>query len=209
MCRQAQEPGSNNVLGKIFRPAGAERSHCMFVSTNLSPLRGRTLSKFPYHILYPDCFDTCPLCCNFHASITIRIMLQRDYLMRLLKDFFEALTELLGKTKTSTAQEFEKKIETLYKTYFQHNRAFFLQADAETITREVMTGDLQNALAKSEMLAALLALDADHCTQAERRFDLYQKALLCYEFVEQHSTVYDEARLRKMDEIRANYLMNK
>jgi hypothetical protein len=129
-------------------------------------------------------------------------MLQRDFLMRQLKDFFEALTELLGKTKTSTVQELDSKIETLYKTYFQHNREFYLQADAETIVREVMTGELSAAVVKSEMLAALLAIDADHRIHAEQRLDLYRKALLCYEFVEQHSTLYDEARLKKMDEIR-------
>lgn len=129
-------------------------------------------------------------------------MIERDYLLRQLKQFFDGLNELLFNIKTNDVEQAQFNIETLYVKYFQYKRSFFVENKIPTISQTVISHDKQTSVIKSEMLAELLLIDGNMKRSTKQRKNLLTKALFLFEYAEQNSNIYSEERLNKITSIK-------
>ena len=129
-------------------------------------------------------------------------MLQRDYIMRLLHEFVEALTKLVDEKKEDDAPVFQLKVNSIYRAYFNHTPKFYYEQDPEFILN-----DLQQAyegpefLVRIEMLSELLYQDALLKEPAEQKY-LSAKALYLLEYLDSHSDTFSFERRDKISEIK-------
>ncbi|HOO83719.1 MAG TPA: hypothetical protein PLS94_04085 [Prolixibacteraceae bacterium] len=129
-------------------------------------------------------------------------MIERDYLLRLLKQFFDGLNELLFNIKTDDIEQAQFNIEALYEKYFQHKRNFFIDNELPIINQVVINNDTQSSAIKSEMLAELLLIDGNMKRSTKQRKNLLAKALFLFEYAEQNSNTYSEERLNKITSLK-------
>ena len=64
-------------------------------------------------------------------------MLQRDYIMHLVRQFIEALEKLVEEKKKEDGPEFQLKIQSIYRAYFNHSHHFYYEQDAEYILTDL------------------------------------------------------------------------
>ena len=88
-------------------------------------------------------------------------MLQRDYIMRLVRQFIEALEKLVEEKKKEDGPEFQLKIQSIYRAYFNHSHHFYYEQDAEYILTDLSQDyEGQEFLTRIDMLSELLYQDA-------------------------------------------------
>jgi hypothetical protein len=128
-------------------------------------------------------------------------MIERDYIMRLLKEFFNALNKLINKVETNNLEDAHVYLDELYEQFFKHSKSFFYNHEIQSICKIVITDDVKTSALKSEMLAELLLIDGRLNNTNERRNDLLSKSLFLFEFAEKNSQTYSEERLTKIRSI--------
>ena len=124
-------------------------------------------------------------------------MLERDYIRRLIRQFFEEIEKLKDRQKKHTdASSFQCEIASMYRAYLGHPVSFFYEQDAEfilqTLVSDFPTGQL---VQRVEMLADLLYLDASvpDCSECLQT-DLWKKSLFLYNYVDIHSDIFSFER---------------
>lgn len=119
-------------------------------------------------------------------------MLQRDYIMRLIREFFAALQRLLEKKEVSDRRE---ELVKLYEQYVGPH-AFYFTATTEELMQAVGDMPEQERVYKAEMLAELYNAEADmvSATDTDR---LLRNAYVLFRYVEQESKTYNP-RIREM-----------
>ena len=125
-------------------------------------------------------------------------MIRKDYLMRLLKEFLDGLTELLTHAKNENSEQFLARTEGFYPTYLNQKRSFFIENSLSDIIQSIITENEEESAIKCEMLAELLFLDANHMQDKDKQEDTYKKALFFFDYAEQHSTTFSENRMSKI-----------
>ena len=81
-------------------------------------------------------------------------MLQRDYIMRLVRQFIEALEKLVEEKKKEDGPEFQLKIQSIYRAYFNHSHHFYYEQDAEYILTDLSQDyEGQEFLTRIDMLS--------------------------------------------------------
>lgn len=123
-------------------------------------------------------------------------MLQRDYIMRLLREFAEALELLLKKDVRKQRDEIAK----MYDQYVGPH-AFFHAASIDDIMRSMERWPEGERLQRMEMLAELLHVEAG-LTTGPARTAMLEKALALFGFIDRHDRTFDMTRLNKMADIR-------
>ena len=119
-------------------------------------------------------------------------MLQRDYIMRLVRQFIEALEKLVEEKKKEDGPEFQLKIQSIYRAYFNHSHHFYYEQDAEYILTDLSQDyEGQEFLTRIDMLSELLYQDA-----------LLAKALYLKEYLDSHSDTFSFERRNKINEIK-------
>lgn len=123
-------------------------------------------------------------------------MLQRDYIMRLLREFFAALARTLEK------KEIESRREELRRLYGEYVGPYALYHNATIDEVMALLGSVEESqrLFKMEMLAELYYAEADTVGQPTRDF-LLEKAFRLFSFIERNGSTYSIERQRKMSEI--------
>lgn len=123
-------------------------------------------------------------------------MLQRDYIMRLLREFFAALARTLEKKEISDRREEIKRL------YDQYVGPYTLYHKAPIDTVMVALGGIEESqrMYKMEMLAELYYAEADTVGQPTRD-DLLEKAFFLFSFIDKNGKTFSIERQRKMDEI--------
>lgn len=124
-------------------------------------------------------------------------MIEQDYILRLMREFFEAL-ELLLRSKKSV----EIKIEKLQQLYEQYvgPADFYHAAPMEEVMASFERFKPEERLYKMEMLAELYFVDADWHT-GPARDELMQRALNMFRFVDRHGKTYSMDRLQKISQL--------
>ena len=122
-------------------------------------------------------------------------MLERDYIMRLIRQFFEALEKLKEEKAEKQSSTLQLEIHSMYRAYFHQPESFFYEQDAEFI--------LHYLLQRIEMLSELLCYDASIKSSAKEKKELYRKALYTMEYLDTHSDTFSFERRRKIGEIKA------
>ncbi len=129
-------------------------------------------------------------------------MIERDYIMRLIKQFFDALYRLKNKVNETNKEFTHTEIRDLYKEYFGRDYLFFHQTDAESLIVFVYENNrLFDVLYKMEMLAELIYNDALLTDTQEQQIDLFSKALNLYSHLEEKSNTFSMERQNKIMEI--------
>ncbi len=123
-------------------------------------------------------------------------MLERDYIMRLVREFFEAL-ELL---KRKDLKERKDELERMYGQYVGPY-AFYRTASVDDIMDSMQQYSHVERLPRMEMLAELYYAETALVSAPERVL-LLEKAFSLFNYVDSHDRTYDMVRLRKMAEIR-------
>lgn len=130
-------------------------------------------------------------------------MLERDYIMRLIRQFFEALEKLKEEKETKPVATLRVEVYSMYRAYFRQPESFFYEQDAEYILHYLQAEfPEQEFLHRIEMLSDLLSYDASIQQSAEERKTLYQKVLYLMNYLDTHSDTFSFDRRRKIAEIK-------
>lgn len=128
-------------------------------------------------------------------------MLERDYIRRLIRQFFEEIEKLRDRQKNHAwSASWQCEMASMYRAYLGHPASFFYEQDAEFILHTLVS-DFPSGqfVLRLEMLADLLYFDASasDCSEALRN-DLWHKALFMYDYVDAHSDTFSFERRNKI-----------
>lgn len=124
-------------------------------------------------------------------------MLQRDYVMRLLQEFFAALALALSK------KEYASRREALRRLFDQYLGGYgrWHQVALDEVMEALARYPAEQRLSRAEMLAELYAAEAMLTTGPEGR-GLADKALFLYRLVDREGRTFSLDRMRKMSVLR-------
>lgn len=122
-------------------------------------------------------------------------MLERDYIMRLLREFAEALELVLREDVRKRRDE----VERMYNQYVGPY-SFYHVATIDEVMKAIEGFPENERLHRMEMLAELYYVEADLVVGPSRNM-LLDKALALFRFITIHDRTYDFMRLQKMAEI--------
>ena len=123
-------------------------------------------------------------------------MLERDYIMRLIREFLAALARLLEKKEVTDRHEELKKLYDQYVGPY----TFYHLAPVEKVIETLGQEDEEKRFYKMEMLAELYLAEADMVSKPEGDL-LLKKSFALFDFLDHYSNIYSIDRLKKMDAI--------
>lgn len=123
-------------------------------------------------------------------------MLEKDYIMRLVREFAEALELMLRKDVRKQRDEIERMYDQYVGPY-----AFYHTATIDDVMKSIGGFPEGERLHRMEMLAELYYAEANLVVGPTRSM-LLEKALALFAFIDSHCRTYDMSRLRKMGDIR-------
>ncbi len=123
-------------------------------------------------------------------------MLERDYIMRLIREFSEALQLALGKDVRKQSEE----IRGMYDQYVGPY-AFYHTAAIEDVMESFEQFPESERLHRMEMLAELYYAEAGLKPLPVRTM-LLDKALALFSFVDSHDGTYDMTRMAKISDLK-------
>ncbi len=129
---------------------------------------------------------------------SIFIMLQRDYIQRLIREFMAALERMLEKKEGELRRE---EIRELYNQYVGPYAFYHIATIDDVMKAMAGIADEEKRLSKMEMLAELYYHEAD-LESKPMRDQLLEKAFMLFDYVETHGDTYSIDRHNKMDFIR-------
>ncbi len=122
-------------------------------------------------------------------------MLHRDYIMRLIQLFFEALAKFIRNKEGKDPEILRPELDELYKNFLKHPRDFFKDFSVEEI---INFFDNDEKLYKIEIVAELFYQDA---MLGDPDKELLRKALSLFRYVDLNSDTFSFDRQRKTGEI--------
>lgn len=123
-------------------------------------------------------------------------MLQQDYIMRLTREFMEALARMLHKTDE---EQRRLLLQALYRQYVG-NYDFYHHATPDEVFIALAGESAERRAMKMEMLAELFYQDAQ-LESEPLRHTLLEKARVCMLWLDEHSGVYSIGRMNRLQEI--------
>ncbi len=123
-------------------------------------------------------------------------MLQRDYILRLIREFMAALERMLEKKEVADRRE---EIKQLYEQYVGPY-ALYHNATIDEVLLALAGMDEEQRLPRMEMLAELFYAEADTVSNPERDF-LLEKAFALFSIIEREGKTYSLKRRWKMQDI--------
>lgn len=129
-------------------------------------------------------------------------MIEKDYILRLLNQFFEDLNIFFNrKDKKDT----EKDIVFFYSTYVG-DYLFFHTAEIEDILKSFDKYNSNERLYRMQMLAELYLQEAQmEITQSDKK-ELWRRSLAIWEYINTKSDTYSMERMKKIEFIKSNRL---
>jgi hypothetical protein len=133
-------------------------------------------------------------------------MVERDYLMRIIQEFFEALAKTIHFKSTLKGEYpdysvIQEKYNEMYERFLQKPPGYYYETDKETILDNLLKEDYseRDMLVKMQMIAELLYQDGLIKGYTQKR-DLLEKALFLFDYIECKSNTYSwERDQRKID----------
>lgn len=126
-------------------------------------------------------------------------MLERDYIKRLIRQFFDALEKLIEKKEYLPQENIQLEFEGMYRTYFLESKEFFCTQDKEYLLMYLCrTFERHELLDRVEILAELLYQDALIQSSDDEQKNLLEKSLYLLEYLDQHSDTFSFERKGKI-----------
>ena len=124
-------------------------------------------------------------------------MLQRDYIMRLIREFIAALNRLLDKKEVTDRRE---EIKKLYEQ-FLGPYTLYHNATIDEVMTALQGEDEEHRFYKMQILAELFNVEADTESKPFSDF-LLEKSYALFDFIDKNGKEYSLDRRRKMENIK-------
>ncbi len=124
-------------------------------------------------------------------------MLQRDYIMRLIREFIAALNRLLDKKEVTDRRE---EIKKLYEQ-FVGPYTLYHNATIDEVMTALQGEDEEHRFYKMQILAELFNVEADTESKPFSDF-LLEKSYALFDFIDKNGKEYSLDRRRKMETIK-------
>lgn len=125
-------------------------------------------------------------------------MIRQDYLMRLVREFAEALELLLHKKDHDRQME---EMQAMYNRYIGRSSEFFHTSSIDDVMASFERFHEDERIDRMEMLADLYYAEASITTTPSRNV-LLERALAIYLHVDANGRTYSAERLNRIDDIR-------
>ena len=129
-------------------------------------------------------------------------MLERDYIMRLIRQFFEALEKLIESRNKKEPATIQAEFGQMYAAYFGKPDTFFYERSADEILyflRE--TYKPKEFLPRLEMLADLIYYHGTIKTEETERKMFFRKSLALLEYLDTHSDTFSFENVKSKNSI--------
>jgi hypothetical protein len=128
-------------------------------------------------------------------------MIERDYLMRILKQFFDVLNKLINNIDPEKEGDIQVQLKGLFLDYLGNDYAFFCKEPIEKIMETISTGTQTDALAKATMLSELFYNSAILSEEEDLKNMLFIKSLFLLKFIDSNSNTFSFERQRRIAEL--------
>ena len=131
-------------------------------------------------------------------------MIERDYLMRMLQDFFTMLAKLLRqKVEEPDKVHIQERFNEMYRQFFRKSADHFYALDKETILDDLTKEELSETeqMAMVQMLSELLYQDGLIKNDVVEKISLLDKSLFMMKYLDRNSKTYSWDREQKMSDI--------
>ncbi|MDR2681079.1 MAG: hypothetical protein LBC47_09745 [Tannerella sp.] len=132
-------------------------------------------------------------------------MIERDYIMRILQDFFNAIAKMmrlnLDDPDTSRVQE---RFNDMYKQFFRRSAEHFYEMEKEIIldSLEQEGRNERDTQARVQMLSELLYQDGLIKKNIPEKCMILEKSLYLFEYLDRSSRTFSWERNRKINDIK-------
>ena len=131
-------------------------------------------------------------------------MIERDYLMRILQEFFSMLAKALRqKVEEPDKTHIQERFYEMYRQFFRHPADYFYEMEKEDILDEVAKDELSETEqhAMIQMLSELLYQDGLIKKDVSEKCMLLEKAFYLMKYLELNSKTFSWDREQKMADI--------
>jgi len=129
-------------------------------------------------------------------------MLQRDYIMRILQQFYDALHKLVNNIEAEKIEDVQQQLKGMYLDYLKKDSSFFYENDVNTIIQFLGDGKDKDSIAKINMLAELLYNDAILNQYSETKQKNLSKTLELLRFIKSKDKTFSAERDSKIEQIK-------
>lgn len=134
-------------------------------------------------------------------------MVERDYLMRILQEFFEAIAKVLRREipgQEPDLSNVQERFKEMYTQFFKKSADYFYETEKEAILEGLKReGDSdQDTFARAQMLSELLYQDGLIKKNIPEKCMLLEKALFLLEYLDKNSRTFSWDRGQKIEDIR-------
>jgi hypothetical protein len=134
-------------------------------------------------------------------------MIERDYIMRMLQMFFDAIAKVLNRNVPGIVPdipELQKSFNEMYHQYFQKSPDHYYGMEKEEILAEIENEGYsdKDMYAKIQMLSELLYQDAIIKNNLHERFSLLEKSLYLFEYLDIKSRTFSWDRGGRINDIK-------
>ena len=131
-------------------------------------------------------------------------MVERDYIMRLLQDFFTMIAKLIRlKVEEPDTTRVQERFNEVYRQFFRNSAKHFYDTDREALLDELAREELSETEqhAMIQMLSELLYQDGLIKKDIMEKCMLLDKSLFLMQYLERHSKTFSWDREQKMSDI--------
>ncbi len=132
-------------------------------------------------------------------------MLQEDFILRLIREFIQALGILISRMKGKDDPDIEVQFNSFYKRYFDQKGDYFKDMPVEDMVKYINENyPEQHRLPRVEMLADLLYSEGSLISSSSiaTKRKLWEKASYLYNYINENDSTYSLPRMRKQEEIK-------
>jgi len=129
-------------------------------------------------------------------------MLQRDYIMRILQQFYDALHKLVNNIEAEKIEDVQLQFNGMYLDYLKKDSSFFYENDISTILQFLGDGNDKESLVKISILAELLYNDALLNQKSEMKQKLLSKTLDLLLLIKSRDKTFSEERDSRIEQIK-------
>lgn len=128
-------------------------------------------------------------------------MIEKDFIMRILQQFFLALNSLLGNLDENKIEETRIQLKDLYVTYFEKSSQYYYSINIDELLNQFKSNEEFWKYERIEMLAELYYYDGIISIDSAFKNDLLNKVLMLYDYLEEMSNSFSLERFDKKNKI--------
>ena len=135
-------------------------------------------------------------------------MIERDFIMRMLQMFFEALAKLIEKKDVPGEEPdpsyIQERLYGMYEQFFHTPAIHFYHLSKEDMLDELLSNNYseRDILARVQMLSELLYQDAMVKNSTLEKYGLLEKSLYLFEYLNHHSNTFSWDRNQRILDIK-------